>query len=207
VAFLGLIDTGAPPRQADSAGRSAQLLRRPAKKLLRWSRMLFTMRGTILGYIGDAARLALAVLLGKRDPAASHLTARDYFRWVKFDLSTQYNIVLGGLTGRDARRARLTLIHEPFVWHVFKTTLARSRAVSVYQVTPYTGRITLLRAESGLNDDDMTLGWSGVPDKGLDVRVIPGNHGVILRKPYGERVASELRKGLDAADPRQQSFT
>jgi len=209
VAFLGLIDTGAPSRQADSPKRSAQLLRRPAKKLLRWGRMLFTMRGTILGYIGDAARLALAVLLGKRDPAASHLTARDYFRWAKFDLSTQYNIALGGLTGRDARRARLTLIHEPFVWHVFKTTLARSRAVSVYQVTPYTGRITLLRAESGLNDlseDDTTLGWSGVPDKGLDVRVIPGNHGVILRKPYVDRLASELRKSLDAADPRQQSF-
>jgi thioesterase domain-containing protein len=70
-----------------------------------------------------------------------------------------------------------------------------------YVATPYAGRITLLRAESGLQemyDYDTTLGWSGIANQGVDVRVIPGNHSVILRKPYVDVLARELRQCLDA---------
>jgi amino acid adenylation domain-containing protein len=209
VAFLGLIDTGAPVSRATVSQGVGQTLRGLAKKTLRRGRFLFVMRGTILGYLRDAARLALAAMLGKRDPAVSHLTTKDYFQWVKHDLSTQHNLTLAGLAERGAQHSRLTLIHEPFVWHVFRTTQARGHAMAAYKVTPYPGRISLFRAESGVTqfyEDDTTLGWKDVPKEGIDVHVIPGNHTVLLRKPYVETLAHELQKGIDAADPNSQPF-
>ncbi len=206
VAFLGLIDTGAPRRNADASRVPVGRVWNLAKNLLRRGRTLVTMRRTMAGYAYDGARLAIAALCGRRDPAISHLRPMDYLHWARHDLSTQHDLTLAGLAETGAQRSRLMLIHEPFVWHVFKTTRARGQAMADYVATPYAGRITLLRAESGIlemYDYDTTLGWGRIANQGVDVRIIPGNHTVMLRKPYVETLARQLRQCLDAVSPQR----
>jgi amino acid adenylation domain-containing protein len=202
IAFLGMIDTGAPQKH-ETRNTTRGNITTSFRKSLRWTRIVTTMPGLVIEYAKDATRLSIEAVMGKRDSALAHLKPADYFRWGLHDLSTQYNLTTAGLGDSSSRKNRLMLIHEPFVWHVFKTTQARGKAIENYMASKYPGKLTLLRAEhglSGLYGDDSTLGWEGVPDQGVDVKVIPGNHTVVLRKPYVDKLARELLDHIAAAE-------
>jgi len=199
VAFLGLIDIGMPHPSGAASGDGRSGIRARAAKLFHWCRVIWVMRGTVFQYLCDAARLTLDALRGRTDPAAAHLRFGDYLRWVKHDLPTQYDLRQANRALPDSQRRRLMFIHEPFVWHVFKTTHARGQAMRKYVPTLYPGRLTLFRT-GDTTPADPTLGWDGIPAEGVDVRPIPGNHTVVLRKPYVEVLAGEMLKCIDAAD-------
>jgi thioesterase domain-containing protein len=47
--------------------------------------------------------------------------------------------------------------------------------------------------------EDWTLGWGEVAKAGLDIVEVPGNHAVLLSKPYIETVGAVIREGLAKA--------
>jgi thioesterase domain-containing protein/acyl carrier protein len=58
----------------------------------------------------------------------------------------------------------------------------------------YPGRIHLFRAEGRSPEfgDDLTLGWEGIAQNGVEVYKIPGEHLLLLEKPYVAALAAAL---------------
>jgi thioesterase domain-containing protein/acyl carrier protein len=73
------------------------------------------------------------------------------------------------------------------------------RALRMYAVRPYPGKITLFRAEEqpvGLRPDPY-LGWGSFAGSGVDVYEVPGSHERHLFRPHVVKVAEAMRTALD----------
>ncbi len=72
------------------------------------------------------------------------------------------------------------------------------RAWQDYTESPYPGRVTLLCSHTRplFHSLDPDLGWSKIAEGGVDIRVIPGHHGSIMREPYVQTLAAELDSAL-----------
>ncbi|HVV71515.1 MAG TPA: thioesterase domain-containing protein, partial [Verrucomicrobiae bacterium] len=66
-----------------------------------------------------------------------------------------------------------------------------------YRAQPYPGRVALIVNEQA-HTCDADLGWSGVPQEGLDIYRVPGNH-VTRLTLHGKIVANRLLKCIDEA--------
>ena len=76
---------------------------------------------------------------------------------------------------------------------------ANRLAMRGYRPGPYPGRLTLFRAEQGVETlGDETLGWSTLAAE-VDVRLVPGRHEQMVRPPHVRRLAEELRACVTAA--------
>jgi acyl transferase domain-containing protein/thioesterase domain-containing protein len=75
-------------------------------------------------------------------------------------------------------------------------------ALAKYRAKPYPGRVTLFRARGGplLLPRGSDMGWGAVAQGGVDVRVIPGNHGSLFQEPVVQSLARELSDRLNGAD-------
>jgi acyl-CoA synthetase (AMP-forming)/AMP-acid ligase II/thioesterase domain-containing protein len=78
---------------------------------------------------------------------------------------------------------------------------ANLRASREYVCQSYPGRVTLFRARTRplfrpLNTD---LGWGKLAQQGVDVHLIPGHHGNIMKEPYARRLAVHMQEALDQA--------
>jgi amino acid adenylation domain-containing protein len=79
---------------------------------------------------------------------------------------------------------------------------ASLQALKSYQPAPLPVPVTLFRASNQLLSHlalDATLGWSGLVEDEVRVRVVPGNHGSITAEPYVQELAKQLSDELDAA--------
>jgi surfactin family lipopeptide synthetase C len=79
---------------------------------------------------------------------------------------------------------------------MFKVYVANTRAEEMYIPGPYHGKVTLLRAESALDEDaDVTLGWALLAG---DVRIhaIPGNHSTMLMDSNAKILAECLVRSI-----------
>jgi acyl-CoA synthetase (AMP-forming)/AMP-acid ligase II/thioesterase domain-containing protein/acyl carrier protein len=76
---------------------------------------------------------------------------------------------------------------------------ANLRASREYVCQPYAGRVTLFRARTRplFRPLQADLGWGKLAQHGVDVRVVPGHHGSILKEPYVRRLAVQLQEALD----------
>ena len=65
----------------------------------------------------------------------------------------------------------------------------------------YKGRIALFRAHEQPRQriKDFSLGWGRLALGGVDVHYIPGGHTTVLKEPYVEGLANELKKCLIGA--------
>lgn len=74
-------------------------------------------------------------------------------------------------------------------------------ALRQYRAQVYHGRLTLFRARDQVSGGfrDSTVGWSKLAAGGVDVRVIPGDHRSMLREPYVQILAKQLRECLERA--------
>jgi non-ribosomal peptide synthetase component F/thioesterase domain-containing protein len=96
----------------------------------------------------------------------------------------------------DLRRAR----------QLFALKRASFRAGFSYEPRPYTGRVTVLRAEDGLGRHftDPALGWSALAGE-VEVHQVPGTHEDLLSSPYVETLAERLRRCLDREEKSPRS--
>jgi thioesterase domain-containing protein len=81
---------------------------------------------------------------------------------------------------------------------VFKTNLL---ALQQYQPRPYAGSITLFVAgeQDRIRPDDPRSGWADLAGGPVLVHRLPADHYTILKAPYVQLVAAELRRDHTAA--------
>jgi len=86
----------------------------------------------------------------------------------------------------------------------------RNQSVIDYKLRPYSGPVTLIRAENGksiegtmIDPGDPAQGFSRLSSHPVQVYFTPGTHDDLVRPPHVERLAEIIRKCLeaDAGDP------
>ena len=84
--------------------------------------------------------------------------------------------------------------------HVQRIIEMNHNAISNYVPGCYPGVVTLLRARGGrvLGNHDQQMGWGGLARR-VDVKVIPGSHVQLFRKPHIRWLAQQLQSCLDRA--------
>jgi amino acid adenylation domain-containing protein len=82
---------------------------------------------------------------------------------------------------------------------------AHWKALLCYRPESYSGRVTLFRTRRPrLFSFEPEVSWSRLATGGVDLRIIPGTHELVLEEPYVRALAVELRKTLAACIPSEQ---
>ena len=71
------------------------------------------------------------------------------------------------------------------------------RALTGYVPRPYPGRATLIRSTTHPCEEHPLMGWADLIEAGIDVRIVPVEHAVILSDQHVKYAARELRAVLD----------
>jgi len=79
---------------------------------------------------------------------------------------------------------------------------AMIEALKQYVPRPYGGRVVLFYATekptyTGTSYEDPHMGWDRFVPEGVDLRRIPGTHGLIIHEPYVGGLAAAMRRCLD----------
>jgi thioesterase domain-containing protein len=103
----------------------------------------------------------------------------------------------------EASLARLDL---PAARQFLATVTATARDTDRYVGKPYAGRVTLLRAGSGMTvknaELDPTLGWGAYAQEGVSVHTVRGDHVSMFTFPHVRDLARELKACLAEAQSR-----
>ncbi len=139
------------------------------------------------GEVDDAAVLAwfardLAGLLGKPLPAALAEIPAGAPLAETFARARDLGVLPADLDFASAVRR----------FEIFKRNL---RLVERYAARPYSGRLDLFRSTGSHFTDpaDPTLGWAPLALRGVEVRLLPGDHWAIVQPPAVEAVAAALQ--------------
>ncbi|WP_377477713.1 MAG: amino acid adenylation domain-containing protein [Microcoleus anatoxicus] len=90
------------------------------------------------------------------------------------------------------RIAQLNQVIQP----IFRVFQANSKATLAYAPPTYDNQITLVRSTSQTttSDRDFTLGWNQLTTDKVEVIRVPGNHLTMLRTPYVQVLAQQLKQ-------------
>lgn len=85
--------------------------------------------------------------------------------------------------------------------HVQQLIECNFQAIWNYKPQSFSGRLTLLRARGGrlFCTHDPQMGWGKFVTGGIDVRIIPGSHLQLFKKPHVRYLAEELQRCLEEA--------
>lgn len=98
--------------------------------------------------------------------------------------------------------SRLQLLDELMIVPMLRVFYANSQAAQRYTPKIYSDKLTLFRTTQpvGKAKQDLTLGWSQLTTKNVEVCQIPGNHLSMLRKPNVQSLAEQLQIHLERAN-------
>jgi acyl transferase domain-containing protein/thioesterase domain-containing protein/acyl carrier protein len=154
-------------------------------------------------YIRDGIYLILPSALKKSRSGKNRPSAWEYITWAWADAIRHLLLKRADIANVVSRDSRLMLIQQPSTRRAMKVLKANWKVLMKYIPESYSGKITILRAEdqSVMHKlhDDPTLGWGEVADGGIEVITVPGNHAVMLIKPYIETVGATLKDCLERA--------
>ena len=151
-------------------------------------------------------------LLALIDPPSVQAASRRPLSGLRYDAySTPYHLSrlaklhpkswLGYCLARGSTMRRRILAWHMGITDQFNEVDALSRmekAGRAYRPKSYPGRVTLIVTnESAAESAGATdFGWSAVSDGGVEVRLVPGNHGTLFEEPNVWTLAKELRELL-----------
>lgn len=94
-----------------------------------------------------------------------------------------------------------TLVPEEFNEYEAGIYRRYSDALDAYLLSPLDVKITLFRVQERLYflDDLVYLGWGRFARKGVDVRVVPGDHKTFLFPEHGKQLAGIIQRSLNEA--------
>ncbi|GMV92676.1 MAG: hypothetical protein AMXMBFR82_24540 [Candidatus Hydrogenedentota bacterium] len=198
VALLAIMDTEA---------RVLTLRTQSWRERLKWSWnqliMCFDVVRHTGPYIRDGIYLILPSALKKGRSGKNAPSAWEYVTWAWADAIRDLLLKRADIANVVTRDSRLMLIQQPSTRRAMKVLKANWKVLLKYIPESYSGKITLLRAEdqSVMHKlhEDPTLGWGEVADGGLEVITVPGNHAVMLIKPFIETVGATLKDCLERA--------
>jgi len=107
------------------------------------------------------------------------------FTWKKNEIAIKFSSTTGRPLPKDIQRNHKAI----------------AQALRDYKPQPYSGRLTLFRAESqpvGILPDK-TLGWKALTPGGLEIHDVPGFHGAVTVDPHAKFLAEKLAPCLTMA--------
>jgi amino acid adenylation domain-containing protein len=104
--------------------------------------------------------------------------------------------IMVSILSQESKKHNWRELAIPSMFTVFQ---ANSQATLSYVPKIYPQRITLLRSgeKLGTSHQDPTLGWSDLTAEQVEVIRVPGNHLTMLRKPFVEVLARQLKHCLE----------
>ena len=104
--------------------------------------------------------------------------------------------VMVSILSQESKERSWRELAIPSMFTVFQ---ANSQATLSYVPKVYPHRITLFRSgeQLSMNHQDPTLGWRELTAQKVEVIKVPGNHLTMLRKPWVEVLAQQLKQCLD----------
>lgn len=115
------------------------------------------------------------------------------FRRLAADARLDY--VLERIMAAEEVYAQLGLAGMRRLFEVFEV---HTRAARAYEPAPHEGRVSLIYGADGDEGARAAASavWSGIATKGIELRVVPGDHYSIFERPNVEALAGELRARL-----------
>jgi thioesterase domain-containing protein len=121
-----------------------------------------------------------------------HLGEAERFAYVA-RLGVSAGVFAHAITGLDVQRR-------------FRVFVANVIAAQRYELQPYPGQITLMRAREALTNSivelsrrDLSCGWQRYTSATPEVHVVSGSHLTIISEPHVSELATVLRATLDGA--------
>ncbi|MBX7255252.1 MAG: SDR family NAD(P)-dependent oxidoreductase [Candidatus Hydrogenedentes bacterium] len=204
VAMLCLIDTEIPTSRASRN-----------KGLMHRLKMLGTQIYTVvvgapftLPYIRDGIYLVFATLLRRKKTGGQEgPSIREYANWAWNDALRQYFISHSEIAGVVEANSRLNMIRLSMTRRVMQLLNIHIHARDNYNAGPYPGEITVLVAKQQPKVREMwndpTLGWERIAPGRVKAVPVPGNHVVLLARPYIDDTAAAINRCLDEAQSKQ----
>lgn len=200
VALLAIIDT---PRAGLSAAGLGKLSRiaNSLSGLVKYSGWVFRNAGP---YIRDAVYVLTSGGRWRKNNGNGKPTLREYFGWFWLDAMRRICFGHSDVEHVVSQDSDLLSIRQPTLYPIFRVNNANIRSMRKYAAQRYRGRITLLRAEDRpfqeCEKEDASLGWGDVAAEGVDVRMIPGNHVTMFRRPSIESLGAHLRDAVEQTE-------
>lgn len=198
VAFLGIIDT-----EARIEKHRARTFKEWMKYAWGQAKMAVKVMSYWPPYARDFIYIILPSKLKKRSKSHDDPTLWEYISFAFADMIRHTLVKRADMANVVTRNNRVLLVKQPKTRRTVRVLKANLRALLKYKLKPYSGRITLIRAEDQSImhklHEDWTLGWGELAHGGIDVIEVPGNHAVLMSHPYLERVCEVLREGIDKA--------
>jgi thioesterase domain-containing protein len=124
----------------------------------------------------------------------------EYIRWAWADGIRHVFLKRADIADVVSRDKRVLLVRQPSTRRVMRVLSANIKALMKYEFKPYSGTVTLLRVEDQalmhkLHDDPL-LGWGELAPDRVEVIPVPGNHAVMLAKPYLDSVGVAIHDAL-----------
>jgi amino acid adenylation domain-containing protein len=97
------------------------------------------------------------------------------------------------------------ILNELTIRPMLRVFQANSEATLSYLPKVYQDNITLFKSseKSGKFTGDATMGWSDLAAGGVEVKMVPGNHLTMLRKPHVTVLAEQLKNCIEKATTRK----
>ena len=136
--------------------------------------------------LGRLARLGYILHSSKnRLTAYWHLASRFWVRWWR---RSRARLIQHYINWQKIVPSRF---HDFYFMHVVS-----NEATQTYQPKSYPGQAILFYSTLE-NDGDETLGWSGLPEEGLEMYAVESTHLGILKRPSIDQVADKLKQHLE----------
>jgi thioesterase domain-containing protein len=197
VALLVAIDTEAPV-----AGRKLTFRQRCTylKNLLVEG---FVFAGSVAPYLYDGLYLLFSRAKSGGDDVAMGMSRWEYLQWA---WSAAMYRLLGrraGLAEANSQDTRLLRMRLPAVRRILYVLRCHLGVVRHFRPQPYSGRLTLLRADQQVVRQfytGKTLGWDDLVAGGMEVYQVSGNHATLFQEPHIEAVAEVLKACIEKAE-------
>ena len=122
----------------------------------------------------------------------------SFDRFLSLSLDERLAYVIEEAKNADLMPADITLSQARRLFEVFKANVT---AVSNYSPEMASCRIALMKACERISDvaQELTMGWDGLTENGVEVVEVPGNHFTMISEPHVRSLAERLKSCINDA--------
>jgi len=122
-------------------------------------------------------------------------------QWLEVNLFSHFILGEAAKVNSIPKESRSRILSELTIRPMLRVFYANSQAVINYVPQVYPKQITLFKTSvnSGIAEEDSSMGWDKLAIEKTEVYSIPGNHLTMLRKPHIQVIAAQLRACIEKA--------
>lgn len=157
-----------------------------------------------IGYLRDGALLTVRRVFRLESTSERGISVAHLLRWWWSDSAMQHNLIQSGLSRPTIKERRLEMVNADLIRRNSSTLDDVIEAGKSYEIDEISSRLILLHAEHDpwrRAKRDATLGWGKYAAKGVETKMVRGNHITMVRTPYVESLGRTLQSYLSRFSP------